>query len=195
MEQAPSRTRIKRIATLMSFLVVASTLAAVPTDASEGPDPLFSDSGQSLGNITTRAVAAADLDHDGDIDVFAANDGANKVWLNDGTGQFFQSGQNLGSADSQDVALADMDDDNHLDAVVANIDSPNQVWWGNGSGNFEAGPTLASINSRGVAVGLLNGSDDRDIYIAEDGSDHIYFNNGDRTFTDSGQSLPKPQCG
>jgi hypothetical protein len=35
----------------------------------------------------------------------------------------------------------------------------------------------------------LNGSDDRDIYIAEDGSDHIYFNNGDRTFTDSGQSL------
>jgi VCBS repeat-containing protein len=38
--------------------------------------------GQQLGNQTTNGLAVGDLDGDGDQDLFAANTGANKVYLN-----------------------------------------------------------------------------------------------------------------
>jgi hypothetical protein len=42
----------------------------------------FSDSGLRLGNAGTRHIILVDLDSDGDLDAFAGNDGANKIWLN-----------------------------------------------------------------------------------------------------------------
>ena len=42
----------------------------------------FVDSGQSLGSAPSCGVALGDLDDDGDLDAFVANDGPNKVWLN-----------------------------------------------------------------------------------------------------------------
>lgn len=189
MSRRKTKPPISRGAVLSGLLALSVMSIETPADDPEGPDPLFVDSGQSLGNATTRAVAAADLDGDGDLDVFAANDGANKIWLNNGIGQFTDSGQNLGAADSSDVVLADMDNDGLIDAVVANLDAMNRVWWNEGSGIFSIGPGISSDNSRGVAVGTLDGDDLPDIYIAEDSSDLLYFNDGDRTFTDSGQSL------
>jgi len=72
-------------------------------------------------------VALGDLDGDGDLDAFVANNGANKVWLNTGTGNFSYR-QGLGGADSRGVALGDLDGDNDLDAFVANYGQPNRVW-------------------------------------------------------------------
>src|SRR5918992_1389654 len=41
---------------------------------------------------------------------FVNEDQANRVWLNDGTGQFLDSGQALGNAVSLGVALGDLDE-------------------------------------------------------------------------------------
>ena len=81
----------------------------------------FTDSGQRLGNETTRDVDLGDLDGDGDIDAFAVNFEPGKVWLNDGYGNFTDSGQNLDheNANSRDVELGDLDGDGDLDAFVA----------------------------------------------------------------------------
>ncbi|WP_371357274.1 FG-GAP repeat domain-containing protein, partial [Hydrocoleum sp. CS-953] len=60
----------------------------------------------------------------------------NKVWKNDGNGNFTDSGQSLGSFNSMGVSLADVYGDGDVDAFVANVSEPNKVWKNDGSGNF-----------------------------------------------------------
>ena len=190
-ERPVKRWQIRSVCFLFfSAIIIGAASVGMTNDSASGEaGAIFVDSGQSLGNTTTQAVAAADLDGVNGPDVFAANAGSNTVWLNNGSGQFTDSGENLGTAFGESVALANLDSDTDIDAVVANSDTLNQVWWNDGDGTFTAGPTFPSTSSRGVAVGNLNADDDPDIYIAEEGMDHIYWNNGDGTFTDSGQSL------
>jgi hypothetical protein len=61
---------------------------------------IFANSGQALGDETGNGVALGDLDGDGDVDAFVANDygldGASQVWLNDGEG-YFTSGRESGA--------------------------------------------------------------------------------------------------
>ena len=59
---------------------------------------------QTIGNSASFGVALGDLDDDGDLDAFTANvlfemapTNSNKIWLNNGNGQFTDSGQLLGS--------------------------------------------------------------------------------------------------
>ena len=65
--------------------------------ASGIPSP-FINSAQNMGvpSYISVAVALGDLDGDGDLDAWVANgswgDQPNRVWLNDGKGQFTDSG-------------------------------------------------------------------------------------------------------
>ncbi|MDC3252005.1 hypothetical protein OAU96_03780, partial [Planctomycetota bacterium] len=69
--------------------------------------PLFSD--YALGNSDSFDVALGDLDADGDLDAWVANiiGQPNRVWINDGLGNFTDSSQALGNSNSFDVALGD----------------------------------------------------------------------------------------
>lgn len=97
----------------------------------------FIDSNQVLGDSSSNRAAFGDLDNDGDLDLFVANTGANKVWINDGFGYFSDSGLILEDSDSSGVALRDLNSDGFLDAVISNSGSlPGGTVWFNESSQF-----------------------------------------------------------
>ncbi len=153
----------------------------------------FSNSGQNLGIDNTNGMGLGDLDGDGDLDAFFANGNgkANKVFLNNGQGVFFDTGQKINVKDSNDVALGDLDGDGDLDAFIANGSGQgNNAMRNNGQASFTAfGNSQGNGNSYAVGLGDLNGDGDLDAFIANDGSNKVWDNFGDGNFSDFGQAL------
>lgn len=132
----------------------------LPEDPGDPQDPInpdpspifyyFTTTNQRLGNFNTQAIAVGDIDGDGDNDIVTANSGqANRIYLNDGTGQFSDVDESLGTnQDSQDIALIDLDKDEDLDLIVSNTNEQTiEIWSNDGAGNFslESNPTFADM--------------------------------------------------
>lgn len=84
-------------------------------------------------NDYTWAVALGDINGDGYDDLVEANalSNADKVYINDGSGTFYDSRQSLGNNSSRAVALADLDGDGDLDIVIAHQDAPASIYFNN----------------------------------------------------------------
>lgn len=133
----------------------------------------FTDSNQRLGFTNAYSVALGDLDVDGDLDAFIANSshrGANpadKVWLNDGKGGFFDSGQSLGTFYSLTVALGDLDHDGDLDAFTGSWNISARIWLNDGKGFFsDARMKIYSPNNAGAAIADMDEDGDLDIFVS-----------------------------
>ncbi len=84
-----------------------------------------------------------DLDNDGDLDIYVANDGVrNLLWVNDGKGHFLERGVGSGVAvdcdgkenSSMGVDVADVNRDGWLDIFVTNFVEEHHTLYINGSG-------------------------------------------------------------
>ncbi|MFT5286433.1 MAG: hypothetical protein ACI8TQ_002602 [Planctomycetota bacterium] len=80
-----------------------------------------------VGTDWTYASAAADVDQDGDADLYLANDyGVNRMMRNDGNGKFTDVAEELGIVDKGNgmgVSFGDLDNDGALDLYVSNMSS------------------------------------------------------------------------
>ncbi|MEZ4732592.1 MAG: FG-GAP-like repeat-containing protein [Caldilineaceae bacterium] len=154
----------------------------------------FTNTNQLLGDFSSYSIVLGDLDGDGDLDAFEANNGnqADRVWLNDGKANFTDSGQALGNLPSAEAVLGDLDGDGDLDAYVVNFLTPDKVWLNDGHGIFsDSGQSLDTSAAEGVTLGDIDGDGDLDAFIANRRrmANQIWLNNGNAIFSDSGLRL------
>lgn len=116
-------------------------------------------------------VALVDVDGDGDLDAaLAVEMGANRLYINDGKGQFTWRQGALGTKahDSEHVLSADFNHDGFPDLIfVAEEDHSHQLFLGGAGGVFtDASDRLPQMSEgNGLAIGDVNGDGLPDIVI------------------------------
>ena len=151
----------------------------------------FTDISQTAGidhyDYHTRAVLTADLDADGDLDLYAANLNAqNELYLNDGSGNFTEYTIQSGALDEQ-IAMAavffDYDNDGLQDLyLVHDNNQPNMLYRNMGSTFFanvapQAGADIAA-NGMGVDVADFNNDGWLDLYVTNLNENNLLLNLG-----------------
>ncbi len=141
----------------------------------------------------TASMGLGDIDNDGDIDAIMANGrhwpGQNRIFFNNGTGQFSVSRPlGINQATSYSTELADIDGDGDLDILVGNDRAPNSIFINDGSGNFTHGGSFGEDNAptRNLVVSDVDGDGHLDVLITNRGrKNEICLNDGNGTFSRS----------
>jgi len=165
-------------------------------------NPVYLQSGGVNIDIGDHAAPAfADLDNDGDVDLYIGNSlGVVKVFLNDGNGNL-TAGADL-QADGAPInigsrimpAFADLDQDNDLDLYLGGVASI-KVFINDGNGNFTSAPDLtvkkmiydAGDNAMPVFADL-NNDGVNELYVSnKTGTIDILEDNGDESYNKMGK--------
>ena len=166
----------------------------------------WSDGAGAVGvdlRVRGNGCVAADVDADGDTDLYVTADGPNALLLNDGDGNFDDKAAVAGvdiDGWSSAAAMADVDGDGHLDLFVASyidferqvdnpvgafpqdfLGEPNQLFLGNGDGTFVDATAGAGIDgdlrTLGALFSDLDGDGDLDLYLTNDGQANTMYEN------------------
>ena len=150
-----------------------------------------------IPDTEANAVAEADLDGDGRLELLLVGAGQDRLLINDGRGGFVdETAARLPreAATGQDGEFADLDGDGDLD-IVLGLEGGHALWLNDGSGRFmdasaERLPAPGFIEARKVAPVDVDGDGDLDLYFSHpdwqgrDGRDRLYINDGHGRFVD-----------
>ncbi|MEM7200943.1 MAG: VCBS repeat-containing protein [Planctomycetota bacterium] len=147
----------------------------------------------------TRALALGDVDGDGDLDAYIANDvfAQDRLLINDGGGVFADRTSQLPvqREDAQAVTLVDLDGDTDLDALVSTLASV-QLLKNDGAGVFTLVSRLksetassyahsaADVDGDGDVDALVGFAIDRSAPVANGIRNRLYLNDGSGDLTD-----------
>ncbi|MFT7687940.1 MAG: hypothetical protein ACI9FB_003298 [Candidatus Azotimanducaceae bacterium] len=140
----------------------------------------------------TKTVLLGDVDNDGDLDILTGNGGfvVNKLYFNQGQGNFSNPVGIDTLNDPSNLILGDVDGDGDLDLLASQSGAANRLYFNNGNGGFgppnEIGVEIDFTND--VEFGDVDGDGDLDIVTAKsDKTNKLYFNSGNGNY---GSSFP-----
>ena len=139
--------------------------------------------------IDGNAGIWADIDRDGDLDLFISDEHhSNHLLLNDGTGHFTEAAAQYGlngSAVSQGASFADVDGDGWPDLYVCNWFAPDDFYRNINGRRFQKMdlnlPHLTrNLRSNGITFADLNNDGKLDFYVTDrDSQSALYWNESD----------------
>jgi len=131
--------------------------------------------------------ASADIDADGDIDIFVADNNAPFFLINDGHGNLTKDTSRLTTEINGKpfftAELIDIDKDGYVDLIVGGHEHegmPTTIYWGSSSGTYKPAnkTVLPAVSGWGVvldfAVEDINGDGLKDLIINRTGSTNFY---------------------
>ena len=91
-----------------------------------------------------------DVNGDTYLDIYVANGGTeqNKLWINDGAGNFTANDISGDLNDSYGATMNDVNGDTYLDIYVTNYAGQNRLWINDGAGNFTANDISGDVGGR-----------------------------------------------
>lgn len=150
-----------------------------------------------------HGAASADVDLDGDLDIFMTDHSAGQSVLleNDGRGRFVHDVVGAIPAGVYTTEFIDVDEDGYPDLLIAGHEHENAqsaIYWGDGSGTYDASrkTILPAVAGQGIVVDIdaedLDGDGDRDVVLSRTSDVPFYagyyiqlvFNRGSRRFAD-----------
>jgi hypothetical protein len=152
----------------------------------------FVKSSQNLKGPDDLVPAFGDLDGDGDLDAIIPSNsgsGSNRLWINDGSGNFSASGNDVGET-GNNVIFGDVDGDGDLDMYMAKYGG-GDIWINDGQAGFTAsGQNLGGNYDWNVFFRDFDSDSDLDLLIDMRFGPKLYLNNGSGLFSLSPHDFP-----
>lgn len=161
-----------------------------PNNPDASGEVSFTLSTQTLGNTRSFGVAVADIDLDGDEDVFVPNYiNASLLWINDGEGSFTLHNQTFGAGwtGTHFADIGDVNGDSYPDIILASHDVPSRLYLNNGGNSFTTSTQQfggSGEHPHTVQLADVDGDGDLDAYFCNGSTaNRIWLNDGNGSFT------------
>ncbi|MDG1262549.1 MAG: CRTAC1 family protein [Flavobacteriales bacterium] len=165
----------------------------------------------AIDSLIGMGAAFFDSDNDGDQDLYLLHDAyqINKLFINDGDGNFVNNAFSLGAAhggEGMGVDITDFNHDGWMDIYITNNYDGNVLLINDGDGSYTDISEEAGVVDNGMGWGVAftdyNHDGHKDLYMANNYAfstfpNVLYSNQGDSTFQQVGQGtiLDSPSAG
>jgi FG-GAP-like repeat/IPT/TIG domain len=125
----------------------------------------------NVPSLAVTALALADVNADGAIDIIAAGQGQDRLLVNDGSGHFFDSSATsmpLDDTTASSIMLVDLDRDRDLDLLIGNQNAVTRLYLNDGKGVFSDHTPLVPLvaqNASWVSAADVDGDSCQDLVL------------------------------